>query len=137
MSEAKRVRLALAGEPWINPDSHAEQKRNRRKYQNQRKPMNRPNGGVLLPGHEAAARNQQAALAQLRLQIAGSIVGELLPQQLAAQATRARKAEGVFDDEKPVAFNAGDPGGAIDQATSLAIVTADALLAKLGFQENE
>lgn len=93
--------------------------------------MSRVNGAnIFLPGHEAAAQQQQQAVIGLRLQLAGSIVGQLLPQQLAAQANRVRHAEGIFDEDKPVTF---DPGEAIDQATNLAIGAADALLVKLGF----
>lgn len=97
--------------------------------------MSRINGsGVLLPQQEAMARQQQMAFATLRLQVAGSIVGQLLPQQLAAQAARMRQAEGVFDDEKPVAFDAAE---SIDKATNLAIATADMLLEKLGLVASE
>jgi hypothetical protein len=92
--------------------------------------MSRINGaGVLLPQHEAQAKQQEAAISMLRLQVAGGIVGQLLPQQLQAQATRARQAVGISDDSSPVAFDASE---SIDKATNLAIATADALLTKLG-----
>lgn len=96
-----------------------------------------PDAALILPGHEAAARNQQIALANLRLQVAASVVGQLLPQQLAAQAQRAKKEAGIgFEggDVPQVNFDAGEPGGAIDSATNIAIATADTLLSKLGFQ---
>lgn len=89
--------------------------------------MTRLNGGVLLPQHEAAAKQQEALLNLQRLQVAAMIAGHLLPQQLAAQAAHARRAAGI--DGEGVTFDAAE---AIDQAANLAIAAADALLVKLG-----
>lgn len=95
--------------------------------------MTRPNGApILLPGHEAAARQAEIASSALRLQIAAGIVGQLLPQQLSMHRMRALLDNGHPTDS-PVAVQF-DAAKAIDSATSLAVAATDALLAKLGLQ---
>lgn len=70
---------------------------------------------------------QDAAISKLRFQSASAIVGHLIPQQLAAEAKRVAHEKGL-PDGAPVPFNAQR---AIDQATNLALATADMLLDKV------